>query len=231
MSKKTVLFVLTNHNQLGDTGKQTGWYLPEVAHPYEVFTKAGYQVDFVTPKGGYAPVDPKSVEQFSNDKICTEFLADEKMKNRLQETLNPSQVTPEKYCAIFYAGGHGPLWDVTNNQQLAQLSANLYEKHHGIVSAVCHGPCGLMNIKLGNGDYLVKGKTVTGFTNDEERAVQLEKVVPFLLEDELKERGAQFEHAGQWQPYVRVSDRLVTGQNPASATPMAEAVVKLLGGQ
>jgi putative intracellular protease/amidase len=227
-NNKTILFVLTNTEKLGDTGRQTGFYLPEAAHPYEVFTNSGYNVDFVTPKGGKAPVDEKSVELFSNDKACKDFMNNESVQKRVQETLKPSDIDLNKYSTIFYVGGHGPLYDVPDNAELAKLAADLYEKHNGVVSAVCHGPCGLLNIKLSNGDYLIKNKTVAGFTNEEETAVQLEKVVPFLLEDELKKRGAIFEHVAPWQPFVRTDGRLVTGQNPASATPIAEAIINVL---
>lgn len=191
--KKKVLMVLTNVDHMGDTGKQTGWYLPEVAHPYEVFEKNGYHVDFLTPLGGFAPVDENSVKDWSKDEVCSRFFNDDKIKEKLKNTLRPEDVKLADYGVIFYAGGHGPLWDIPDNQQIAKLASDLYQNQNGIVSAVCHGPGGILNIKLGNGDYLVKGKKVTGFSNEEEKIVQLQDVVPFLLEDELKNRGAQYE--------------------------------------
>jgi putative intracellular protease/amidase len=228
--KGKILIVLTNNDRLGDTGKQTGWYLPEVAHPYEVFTKNGFLVDFVTPKGGPAPVDQGSVKDWSHDKVSLDFYNDESIGRKLQNTLKPSEVKIEEYDAIFYAGGHGPLWDVTENGEIAKLSGDLYEKHNGVVAAVCHGPTGLLNIKTsGNNEYLLKGKKATAFSNVEEEIVNLHNVVPFALEDEMKERGAIYQKAEKpWEPCVVVDGRLVTGQNPASAYGVAEAIVKLL---
>eukprot|EP01027_Heterolobosea_sp_BB2_P009336 GEZU01013771.1.p1 GENE.GEZU01013771.1~~GEZU01013771.1.p1 ORF type:complete len:229 (+),score=79.03 GEZU01013771.1:113-799(+) len=226
MAKK-VLFVVTNHDQLGNTGKKTGWYLPEVAHPYQVLKRAGFQIDFVSPNGGHAPVDPGSVTQYADDEESKEFLADEVAKKAIEATLRPDQVRPSDYAAIMYAGGHGPCWDIPDNEAIASIAAQIYEAG-GVVSAVCHGPIGLVNIKLSNGDYLVKGKTVTGFTDAEEEIVKLTDVVPFSLEQRLKERSANFTAASPWAAHVESDQRLVTGQNPASAKPMAEEVAKLL---
>ncbi len=223
MQDKKILIVVTSHDTLGNTGRKTGFYLSEVTHPYEEFTRAGYDVDFVSPKGGKAPMDGVKLE----DPINKAFLDDPKKVEQVENTLTPSQVDPKQYDAIFYAGGHGTMWDFPNNEKLAQIATAIYEQG-GVVGAVCHGPAGLVNIKLSNGKYLVAGKTVTSFTNEEEAAVELTKVVPFLLESKLQEQGAKFTKAPNFQAHVVESDRLVTGQNPASAAGVAEEMVDLL---
>ncbi|OKH28948.1 type 1 glutamine amidotransferase domain-containing protein [Chroogloeocystis siderophila] len=223
MTNKRILIVVTSHEELGNTGKKTGFYLSEVTHPYDVFTGAGYDVDFVSPKGGKAPMDGVQLE----DPINKAFLDDPDKVKQVENTLQPSQVDPTQYDAIFYAGGHGTMWDFPNNEQLAQIATNIYEQG-GVVGAVCHGPAGLLNIKLANGEYLIKGKTVSGFTNEEEAAVELTEAVPFLLESALKERGAEFTKAPKFEAHVVKSDRLVTGQNPASAAGVAEQMLQLI---
>ncbi|AFZ30145.1 ThiJ/PfpI domain-containing protein [Gloeocapsa sp. PCC 7428] len=223
MTNKRILIAVTSHEELGNTGKKTGFYLSEVTHPYDVFTRAGYDVDFVSPKGGKAPMDGVQLE----DPINKAFLDDPDKVKQVENTLQPSQVDPTQYDAIFYAGGHGTMWDFPNNEQLAQIAANIYEQG-GVVGAVCHGPAGLLNIKLANGEYLIKGKTVSGFTNEEEAAVELTEAVPFLLESTLKERGAEFTKAPKFEAHVVKSDRLVTGQNPASAAGVAEQMLQLI---
>ena len=220
---KRVLFVLTSHAQLGDTGKKTGAYLPEVAHPFDAFNKAGFAVDFVTPKGGMPPLDGVDAK----DPLQKAFLDDKAVQARVAASAKPTDINPADYSAIFYAGGHGTMWDFPDNADLARIAGAIYDAG-GIVGAVCHGPAGLVNIKLSNGEYLVAGKKVAAFTNDEERAVKLEGVVPFLLADTLESRGAKHQPAPNWKPHVVVSDRLVTGQNPASAAGVGEAMVALL---
>ncbi|MDX1920254.1 MAG: type 1 glutamine amidotransferase domain-containing protein [Candidatus Caenarcaniphilales bacterium] len=222
MNKK-ILFVLTSHDKKGSTEQSTGFYLSEATHPHKVLTDAGYQVDFVSPKGGEAPMDGKDLK----DPINKAFLENKTYLSQVQNTQTPDQIKPEDYAAIYFAGGHGTMWDLPDNTQLASLASKIYE-NGGIVAAVCHGPAGLVNIKLSNGDYLVKGKEVSAFTNEEEEAVGLTKVVPFLLEDKLKEHGASFSKAPNFQKHVLVSERLVTGQNPASATGVGEEILKLL---
>jgi len=223
----SILIAVTNNDKLGNTGKQTGWYLPEVAHPYDVFVSAGYSVDFVSPKGGNAPVDENSVQNYNKDPSCIEFLKNEVALNKLKNTIKPSEVNPKDYKTLFFAGGHGPMFDMPDCKEMAQLATSIYE-NNGVVGAVCHGPCGLVNIKLSNGEYLVKGKKVCSFTNAEEDAVKLSDAMPFMLETKLKERGGTFVGAGLWQVNVQVDERLVTGQNPASATSSGKAVVDLL---
>ncbi len=220
---KRVLFVLTSHAQLGDTGKKTGAYLPEVAHPFDAFRKAGFAVDFVTPKGGMPPLDGVDAK----DPLQKAFLDDKAVQDRVAASAKPTDIDPADYSAIFYAGGHGTMWDFPDNADLARIAGAIYDAG-GIVGAVCHGPAGLVNIKRSNGEYLVAGKKVAAFTNDEERAVKLEGVVPFLLADTLESRGAKHQPAPNWKPNVVVSDRLVTGQNPASAAGVGEAMVALL---
>lgn len=222
MSK--VLFVLTNRAQLGDTDKKTGWYLPEAAHPYQVLHDANVDIDFTSPNGGYAPVDPNSVEKA--DDISTKFLnsdAFEKTKN----TLNPSDIDFKDYQAIYFVGGHGTMWDFPNSKALEDIASKIYE-NGGVVAAVCHGPAGLVNIRLSNGEYLVTDKELACFTNQEEAAVKKQDIVPFLLESKLIERGANVKTADDWQKNVIVSERIVTGQNPASAEGVGKAILDLL---
>ncbi|MBE9054318.1 type 1 glutamine amidotransferase domain-containing protein [Nostocales cyanobacterium LEGE 11386] len=221
----TILMVLTSHDQLGNTGQKTGFYLDEAAHPYSVFTEAGFKVEFVSPNGGAAPVDPTSYNL--NDQLNQQFVKNQKVMDKLNNTLSPQQVKPSEYKAIFFAGGHGTMWDFPDNQSLAQLTSTIYEQG-GVVGAVCHGPAGLVNVQLSNGAYLVAGKTVAAFTNEEEEAVGLTQVMPFLLESKLIERGAKHTKAPNFQAHVVVSERLVTGQNPASATGVAQQMVHLL---
>jgi putative intracellular protease/amidase len=221
--KKKILFVVTSHDKKGDTGVPTGYYLGEVSHPWEVLHEAGYEIDFVSPKGGKAPVDGFNLEDATNKK----FWDNSEYRHKIEHTLTPSQIQPDDYTAIFYAGGHGAMWDFADNKDLAHLAAKIYEQS-GIVGAVCHGPAGLVNIKLSDGKYLVDGKKTNAFTNEEEVAVGLEKVVPFALETQLIERGAKFEKSGLWQSHVAVDNRVVTGQNPQSAKAVGEAILKEL---
>ena len=217
--------VVTNHSDLVGTGKKTGYYFSEVTHPYYKFEKAGLSVDFASPKGGAAPMDPKSLDL--KDPLNKKFYEDKKLMKGLENTLSHSSVNPKDYKAIVFSGGHGTMWDFADSQAVSKVSREIYESG-GVVAAVCHGPAALVNIKLSNGDYLIKGKKVTGFTNEEEDIVQLSKYMPFMLEDKLKERGAQFEGAKAWSEKVVVDDRLVTGQNPASASELGSKVVELL---
>ena len=221
--KNKILFVLTSHGIKGSTGEPTGYYLSEVSHPWEVLTKAGYEIEFVSPKGGEAPVDGFDL----SDPVNKTFWEDPVYRKKVENTLTPKEVNPDDYPAIYYAGGHGTVWDFPQNEEIASIARTIYEKG-GVVSAVCHGPAGLVNLKLSNGKYLVEGKKVTGFSNEEERAVKLEEVVPFLLEDALRERGAKFEKSGLWQEHVVVDGRIVTGQNPASGKRAGEEILKIL---
>lgn len=221
--KKKILFVVTSHDKKGSTGEDTGYYLGEVSHPWEVLHKAGYEIDFVSPKGGTPPVDGFDLK----DPVNKEFWENKEYKNKIDHSMTPSQVNPKEYSTIFYAGGHGAMWDFADNKELADIASQIYE-NGGIVAAVCHGPAGLVNIKLNNGKYLVDGKKINAFTNEEESEVKLTNVVPFLLEDKLKERGAKFEKSGLWQNHVVTDQRVITGQNPQSAKSVGEAIVKEL---
>lgn len=223
MNKEKILFAVTSHGQLGDTGKETGYYLSEAAHPWKVLSEAGYEIDFVSPQGGKPPVDGKDLD----DDINSEFWNNEEVTQKMKNTMTPGDVNPEDYVAMHYVGGHGTMWDFPNNEGLANIASRIYE-NGGVVSAVCHGPAGLVNVKLGDGSYLLDGKRANGFTNEEEKDAGLEDVVPFLLETKMKERGARFEKSGIQEKHVAVDGRLVTGQNPASATAVAEAVKKQL---
>jgi putative intracellular protease/amidase len=223
MATQRVLFVLTSHDTLGSTGKETGFYLPEVTHPYEAFEQAGIEVEFVSPKGGKAPMIGIDLQ----DPLNKAFLEDSAKLAKVENTLTPAEIEPSRYDAIFFAGGHGTMWDFPDNERLARIAATIYEQG-GIVGAVCHGPAGLVNIKLTDGSHLIAGKTVAGFTNEEEAAVGLSDVVPFLLVSKLSDRGAIHTKADNFQAHVVVSDRLVTGQNPASAKGVGVEMVKLM---
>ena len=222
---KQILIVVTNHGEMGDTEAPTGYFLSEVSHPWHVFTEAGYRVDFASPLGGFAPMDPKSFDlEDPVNRIFWDTLA---VVESVTNTLNLDEVDTDNYEAIFLAGGHGTMWDFAQSRSVVERVAQIYQQG-GIVGAVCHGPTALLNVKLSGGRHLLDGKRVTGFTNDEEAAVKLTEIVPFLLESEMQSKGAIFVAADNFKPNVVVDQRLVTGQNPASATAAAEAIVQLL---
>jgi putative intracellular protease/amidase len=220
---RSILIALTSHRELGDTGRETGFFVGEAAHPWKVFTDAGYTVDLVSVAGGVPPQDGLDAD----DPIQKEFLADERVAGQLAATRTPADVDPADYDAIFFAGGHGTMWDFPDDTRLAGLARDVYERG-GVVSAVCHGPSALVNVTLSDGTPLVAGKRVSAFTNEEEAAVGLTDVVPFLLQTRLEERGAKHSGAPNFAAYVVRDGRLVTGQNPASATGVAEAVLEAL---
>lgn len=220
---KKVLFVVTSHDRLGDTGRKTGVYLSEVTHVWHVLKEAGCAIDFMTPKGGQPPVDGAD----SSDSINQAFVGDADAQRRFNNSSSPGQVTPADYAAIYFAGGHGTMWDFPDNEALARLAAQVYEAG-GVVAALCHGVAGLVNVKLSNGKYLVEGKTVSSYTNEEEELAGVTRVVPFLLESRLVERGARHRKAAPRQAHVEVDERLVTGQNPASALSVGREIVRLL---
>ncbi len=228
MSNKKVLLAVTSHDTLGNTGRKTGYYLPEVSHPFFALLEHGFsidQIDIVSPQGGKAPVDANSVDL--TDPINKQFLARPELVAKTDRTLHPSDIQASEYDAILFAGGHGVMWDFPDATDLLAIATEIYE-HDGVVAAVCHGPAALVNLKLSNGEYLVAGKTVAVFTDDEEAAAGLTSVVPFLLESTLVARGAKHQKAPLWQENVAVDGRLVTGQNPASAGAVGEAVARLL---
>ena len=222
-----VLVVLTSHDQLGDTGRKTGFWLEELAAPYYVLKDAGATITLASPKGGQPPLDPKSDEPENQTEFTKRFRADAAAQTELAHTKKLADVSAEDYDAVFYPGGHGPMWDMPDNKTSVAL-IEAFVKADKPVGAVCHAPAALVNVRGKNGEYLLKGRRVTGFTNEEEEAVNLTAVVPFLLEDRLKERGGIYSKAANWIPYVQVDGRLVTGQNPASSGPAAEDLLMLL---
>ncbi|HEY5972730.1 MAG TPA: type 1 glutamine amidotransferase domain-containing protein [Pseudoxanthomonas sp.] len=223
LAPKPVLIVMTSHGVKGSTGQPTGFYLGEVTHPLAVFDAAGIPVDFASIQGGEPPVDGLELEDATNAR----YWNDARFRNAIRTTLKLDDVDANKYSAVFYAGGHGAVWDFPTSPAVQKLTRDLYE-NGGIVSAVCHGPAALVNVKLGDGSYLVAGKKVSAFTDDEERAVKLDGVVPFLLATTLSQRGALHQPAPDWTAKTVVDGRLVTGQNPQSATGTAEAVRDLI---
>jgi len=222
-----ILMVLTSHDQLGDTGKKTGFWLEEFAAPYFTFKDAGAQLTLASPKGGQPPLDPKSDEPDFQTEATHRFRKDSAAQAALASTAVLSTVRPEDYDAVFYPGGHGPLWDLAEDRySIALIEA--FIKAGKPVAAVCHAPGVLRHVKGTDGQPLVKGKRVTGFTNSEEEAVQLTKVVPFLVEDMLKEKGGIYSKGDDWASYVVEDGVLITGQNPASSQAGAEALLAKL---
>lgn len=219
----TALLILTSHGTLGDTGKPTGWFVPEAAHPWQVFTDAGWQVAFASTAGGHAP----SYGADASDPVQQRFLAAFGEDGPLTQPV--AEVDPEAYVAVLYVGGHGTMWDFPRVPAVSDVGRRMWERG-GVVAAVCHGPAALAELRLSDGSYLVAGRRVAAFTDAEESAVGLAEVVPFLLASRLAERGAIHVPAGEWQPNVVVDGRLVTGQNPASAAGVARAVIVAVSG-
>lgn len=221
-----ILMVLTSHDKLGDTGKKTGFWLEEFAAPYYTFIDAGAQVVVASPLGGQPPLDPVSDETSAQTDATRRFKSDDEAQAVLKSTLILKTVTADDFDAVFYPGGHGPLWDLSQDAHSVALIEAMLASHKP-VSAVCHAPGVLRNAKL-NGRSVVAGKKVTGFTNTEEQAAGLTDIVPFLVEDMLKERGGLYSKADDWQPYVVTDGLLITGQNPASSQPAAKALLDKL---
>jgi len=222
-----VLIVLTSHGDLGNTGHKTGFWIEEFVAPYYVLTDAGVQVTIVSPKGGQPPVDPKSELAEYQTASTHRFDKDAALKVKLAHTLKISDVKVEDYDAVFYPGGHGPLWDLANDVNSIALIEKFYNQKKP-VAFVCHAPGVLLKVKLPNGEPLVKGKELTGFSDSEEEAVQLTKIVPFLLEDELKKLGANYSKGPDWGSYVKVDGLLITGQNPNSSEEAAKELINIL---
>lgn len=222
MSKK-ILVVLTSFPKYPNLDRATGLWLGEAVHFVKEVEAAGYEVDYVSPQGGYTPIDPHSLAMA--DPVDWEWYQDKEFMNRMGKTLKASDVNPADYAAIYYTGGHGVIWDFPDDKNLQEISQKIYEAG-GIVSSVCHGAVGLLNIKLSNGESLIKGKQVTGFSNEEEKLAELDKYVPFLTETELLARGATYKKADKpWAPFAIADGRLITGQNPASGGSVAELVL------
>ncbi len=222
-----VLMVLTSHDQLGNTGKKTGFWLEEFAAPYYVLKDAGAKVILASPRGGQPPLDPKSDEADSQTDATRRFKKDPAAQAELASTKKLTDVSATDFDAVFYPGGHGPLWDLANDKSSVALIEAMQAAGKP-VAAVCHAPAVLRDVKAPDGLPLVKGKRVTGFTNTEEEAVGLTNVVPFLVEDMLKGNGGNYSKGGDWQSYVLTDGILVTGQNPASSEAAAKALLKLL---
>jgi len=221
-----ILIVLTSHDRLGDTDKKTGFWLEEFTAPYYVFLDAGATITIASLRGGQPPLDPKSDEPDAQTETTQRFRQDDVARHALDHTYPLGDIRPEDYDAVFYAGGHGPLWDLAESRTSIALIEALYRTGNP-VAAVCHGPAVFRHATY-EGHPLVQGKSVTGFSNSEEAAVGLTDVVPFLLEDELKRLGAEYSKGEDWKSHVLVDGKLVTGQNPASSADAARAVVRLL---
>ena len=222
-----ILMVLTSHDQLGDTGKKTGFWLEEFAAPYYVFKDAGADITLASPKGGQPPLDPKSDEPDAQTDATRRFKQDADSKQALAATVPLSGVKVDDYDAVFYPGGHGPLWDLAQDSESIRVIETMF-KAGKQVALVCHAPGALKKVMGADGKPLVNGRKVTGFTNSEEEGVQLTKVVPFLVEDALKENGGQFSRGPDWQSYVVSDDNLITGQNPASSEEAARQLLARL---
>ena len=222
-----ILIVLTSHDQLGETGKKTGFWLEELAAPYYTFIDAGADVTLASPAGDQPPLDPKSNEPDAQTETTKRFEADEVAMQALANTHKLSEVLNQDFDAVFYPGGHGPLWDLAKDQNSISLIEQSLQANKP-VALVCHAPGVLRDVKNAEGRPIVEGKSVTGFSNTEEDGVGLTDIVPFLVEDTLKEKGGQYSKAEDWQVYVQQDGLLITGQNPASSAATAEALLKLL---
>ena len=219
-----VLFAVTSHGKLGDTGKPTGYYLSEVTHPWSELSK-NFEIDVVSPKGGKPPVDGFNLD----DPINKKYWDDPAWQEKMDHTRTPDEVNPDDYLAIFYAGGHGAMWDFPDNRGLAAIAEKIY-KNGGLVGAVCHGPAALINLKLDNGRNLIEGKRFDCFTNEEETLNGTQNIVPFLLQSALQEKGGIFDGKKPWTDNVVVDGRLVTGQNPQSALSLGKKLLEMLSG-
>jgi putative intracellular protease/amidase len=224
---KNILFVLTSNDKMGDTDNKTGFWIEEFAAPYYILTDAGYNVTLASPKGGQPPIDPNSATEDAATEDTKRFDKDKKTQEVLASTKKLEDVDQKDFDAVFYPGGHGLLWDLVENKTSKKLIESFLANDKPI-SFVCHAPAILKNIQDTEGNALVKGKKVTGFTNGEEEAVQLTDVVPFLIEDIMKEKGADYSKIGDWEPYALEDGLLITGQNPASSSKVAKLLMEKL---
>ena len=225
-----ILVVLTSHSALGNTGEKTGFWIEEFAAPYYVLSDAGAIITIASPAGGQPPVDPKSEAADAQTAATRRFYADPDAIEKVAKTIKLSDVNEDDYDAVFYPGGHGPLWDLANDANSIALIEGFYNMQKP-VAFVCHAPAALVKVKAENGQPLVKGKKLTGFSDTEEEAVGLTKVVPFLLEDELKKLGAHYSKGADWSSYTMQDGLLITGQNPASSEAVAKLLLKTLTGE
>lgn len=220
-----VLIVLTSHTELGNSGKKTGFWLPELTHPYYEFIEAGYAVDIASIQGGMAPLDSKAFEE--EDEYHQVFLNDAKLMAKVMRSIPLANINPDDYQAVLYSGGSGPMWDFPNNPDINRISTAIYE-NDGIVSAVCHGNAALINVTLSDGSLLIANKRLAVFTNEEEADLGTTHIVPFLLQDKLVKQGGIHVYGKPWLENVVVEGRLITGQNPASAKKVAQSVIQKL---
>jgi len=225
-----ILIVLTSHSELGNTGKKTGFWVEEFATPYYVLADAGATITIASPKGGQPPVDPQSELAAAQTPSTMRFYKDNELIDKVAHSFKLAEVKQEEFDAVFYPGGHGPLWDLATDATSIKLIETFYNQQKP-VAFVCHAPAALLHVKAENGQPLVKGKRVTGFSNSEEEAVQLREVVPFLLENELKALGAHYSKGDDWAINVEQDGLLITGQNPASSHAVAELLLKTLKGE
>jgi len=224
---KKILMVLTSHAELGNTGKKTGFWVEEFAAPYYAFKDAGIEITLASPLGGQAPIDPNSELDDFQTPATVKYYAETQVQNLVANTAVLSEMNAEDFDAVFYPGGHGPLWDLaSNNDSIALIEYFL--KANKPVATVCHATAALLNVKDNNGDYAIKGKAVSGFTNSEEDAVQLTTIVPFLLEDELIKRGADYQKSDDWLAFAVQDSLFISGQNPASSVLVAEKLLSQL---
>lgn len=226
-STPSILMVLTSHDELGDTGNETGFWLEELAAPYYAFVDAGAEVTLASPAGGRPPLDPSSDEDDAQTEATERFKSDTEAQNRLDSTTQLADIDPADYDAVFFPGGHGPMWDLATSETAAKLLSHFFDDGKP-VGAVCHGPAVFTSLPPQDARKYLGDKTLTAFTNTEEAAVGLADVVPFSLADELREVAAGFEHGKNWESFVIMDDNLVTGQNPASSAPAAHALLELL---
>jgi len=225
-----ILIVLTSHSELGNTGKKTGFWIEEFVTPYYVLKDAGAVMTIASPAGGQPPVDPMSEAKDAQTTATARFYKDIELIDKVANTIKLSDVDAADYDAVFYPGGHGPLWDLANDHFSIQLIEAFYNTQKP-VAFVCHAPAALIRVKTENGEPLVKGKKVTGFSNTEEEAVGLTKVVPFLLEEELQKLGAHYSKGADWSSYTQEDGLLITGQNPGSSDAVAKLLLKVLSGE
>jgi len=228
--KMKIVFVLTSHSELGDSGKKTGFWIEEFAAPYYALVDEGAIITIASPKGGQPPVDPMSEASDAQTAATARFFKDNEAIDKVAHSLKLSDINPADYDAVFYPGGHGPLWDLANDKISIKLIEDFYNTQKPI-SFVCHAPAALLHAKAENGEPLVKGKKVTGFSNTEEEAVGLTNVVPFLLEDELKKLGGHYSKEDDWSSFTQHDGLLITGQNPASSAAVAHLLLKTLRGE
>lgn len=224
---KNILVVVTNISKYPNQERATGLWFGEAVHFVEEMEKEGYKIDYVSPLGGFTPIDPHSLQSDQMTELDWKYYLNNDFLNKLGATLSADDVNAEDYDAIYYTGGHGVMWDFPDNEKLQNIASKIYE-NGGVVSAVCHGAVGLLNIKNAACENLISNKKITGFANTEEIAVGLDKIVPFLTEDEIVNRGANYVRGDDWAEFAVADQRIVSGQNPSSGGAVAKEVIKLL---